>query len=205
MCSGPFKRRKDKGRIMQILQERNIQLDRGTALYLDMLKRLLTASVYEESAWQLLEPARTASSPRDWLRNTVIMALRRHSLLLIKEQPYDAIVRSQGEDQPMFGFTMVGLKRLDNIQVCIESVLANGVPGDFVECGVWRGGSSILARAVFKAYGITNRTVWLADSFEGMPKLTTPADLVDPDLSGRSYLRVSLDQVKKNFSRIRST
>jgi O-methyltransferase len=96
---------------------------------------------------------------------------------------------------------MVGHRRLDNIRTCIESVIADKVPGDFVECGVWRGGSSIFAKAVFKAWGVTDRKVWLADSFEGMPALETEVDKVDPDFSAERYLAVSREDVENNFRR----
>ena len=175
------------------------QVEANAVLYLDTLKKLLTASLYDESAWLVLEETKTAFSPYGWLRNMAIKILGNRSLMIVKKQRFDAMARLQGEDWPMFGFTMVGLKRLDNIQSCIEDVLSNDVPGDFVECGVWRGGSSIFARAVFKAHGAKDRRVWLANSFEGMPKLTSQQDLVDPDLSDREYITVSLDQVKENF------
>lgn len=99
----------------------------------------------------------------------------------------------------MVGFTMAGHKRLDNIRACIETVLADGIPGDFVECGVWRGGCAIFARAVFQVHGVTDRKVWLADSFEGMPALVTESDKVDVDLSALRYLAVSQRDVEDNF------
>jgi hypothetical protein len=66
--------------------------------------------------------------------------------------------------------SMLPVVRLDNIQACIDSVLADGVPGDFIETGVWRGGATIFMRAALKAAGVTDRTVWVADSFEGLPE-----------------------------------
>ena len=38
-------------------------------------------------------------------------------------------------------------------------------PGDLIETGVWRGGATIFMRGVLKAHGVTDRTVWVADSF----------------------------------------
>lgn len=78
--------------------------------------------------------------------------------------------RSEGLDLPSNAHTMIGLKRLENIQHCIEDVLLDDIPGDFIEAGVWRGGDSIFMRAMLKAYNITDRKVWLADSFAGLPK-----------------------------------
>ena len=67
-------------------------------------------------------------------------------------------------------FTMTPLARLDNTRRCIEDVLARGVPGDVIETGVWRGGMTIFMRAIFAAHGVTDRRVWVADSFQGLPE-----------------------------------
>jgi Macrocin-O-methyltransferase (TylF) len=65
--------------------------------------------------------------------------------------------------------TMIGMKRLDNIQHCIETVLEENVEGDMIETGVWRGGATIFMRGLLAAYGISDRVVWVADSFQGVP------------------------------------
>ncbi|MDH5235997.1 MAG: TylF/MycF family methyltransferase, partial [Acidimicrobiia bacterium] len=81
--------------------------------------------------------------------------------------------------------------------------LDDGVPGDFVETGVWRGGVCILLRAVLAAYGDLDRTVWVADSFQGIPGPDGeryPAD-EGIDFSGIPALAVSADQVRANFER----
>ncbi len=65
--------------------------------------------------------------------------------------------------------TMLPLARLDQLQHCVEDVIRRGVPGDLLEAGVWRGGAVILMRAVLQVRGITDRCVWVADSFEGLP------------------------------------
>jgi len=49
---------------------------------------------------------------------------------------------------------MVGHRRLDNVRACVEEVLENGVPGDFIETGAWRGGTAIFMRALLKAHGV---------------------------------------------------
>jgi hypothetical protein len=46
---------------------------------------------------------------------------------------------------------MIGLRRMDNIQYCVEQVLKDQVPGDLIETGVWRGGATIFMRSVLKA------------------------------------------------------
>ncbi|MFI6930341.1 TylF/MycF/NovP-related O-methyltransferase [Streptomyces sp. NPDC050287] len=103
--------------------------------------------------------------------------------------------------------TMIGRPRLDNVQACIESVLRDGVPGDFVETGVWRGGTCVFMRAVLKAYGVQDRRVWLADSFAGFPppdSRTYPMDAVYERYAsfakglGES-IAVSADEVRARF------
>ena len=54
-------------------------------------------------------------------------------------------------------------------------VLACGIPGDFVECGVWRGGTGFLMAEILRQAGVRDRKVWLLDSFEGMP----PVEAID--------------------------
>src|SRR5208282_3319593 len=76
-----------------------------TDLYLDLMKRSLTNSIY--------------GAGDDYLS--------------------DPVTREKGPGWPRNAHTMIGLKRLDNIQFCVEDVLARNVPGDLIETGVWRG------------------------------------------------------------------
>lgn len=79
--------------------------------------------------------------------------------------PYDVTKRSKGNDWPVGGQTMIGHTRLRNVREAIESVVAAGVPGDFAEFGVWRGGACIYAQAVLEAYGQRMRRVLVFDAF----------------------------------------
>jgi len=101
---------------------------------------------------------------------------------------------------PKSAHSMLSLQRLDNIQFCIEQVLQDRVPGDVIETGVWRGGATIFMRAVLKAYAVENRTVWVADSFEGLPlpRPEYPADAQSP-FHTFEELAISLEQVTENF------
>ena len=112
---------------------------------------------------------------------------------------YNESVRSVGRDWPLYGLTMVGIKRLDNLQNLITNILANNVAGDFVECGVWRGGSSIFMRGVLKAYNSLDRVIHLVDSFDGLPPASTPED--EDIWSQVNFLKVPQDTVEDGFSR----
>lgn len=98
---------------------------------------------------------------------------------------------------------MVGTARLDNVQELAERAIADSVPGDFAETGVWRGGVTILLRAVLAAHGIDDRLVWAADSFRGLPESNVEQYPADEGiaLSGIKALEVSLAEVKANFTR----
>jgi len=111
--------------------------------------------------------------------------------------------RWQGEDWPAFAETMVGLRRLDCVQSCVEQVIADNVPGDLIETGVWRGGTCIFMRALLKAYGVTDKTVYVADSFEGLPKPDAEKYPHDKEmvLHDIPFLAVSVDQVQGGFQR----
>jgi len=108
--------------------------------------------------------------------------------------------RITGDDWPMFAETMIGLKRLDNFQWCIESALAEKIPGDIIECGVWRGGASILAAGVLYAHNATERKLWVCDSFQGLPPPTDPADK-NHQYHKIAYLAATVPDVQWSFSR----
>lgn len=74
-------------------------------------------------------------------------------------------------------YTMLWNRRLFSLARSVRTVIREGVPGDFVECGVWRGGASFLMADLLRRYQISDRRVWLFDSFRGLP---APTDLDGP-------------------------
>jgi len=113
----------------------------------------------------------------------------------------DAVDRSDGRDWPVNAHTMLGKKRLTHLRKCVETVLNDGVEGDFIETGVWKGGSCVLMRGILKAAGDTQRTVWVADSFQGLPKPAVEAHPLDEgdSLHIHQDLVIPLEQVKSTF------
>lgn len=107
--------------------------------------------------------------------------------------------REQGWDWPSKAPSMIGTLRMQNVRSECERVIAENVPGDFVETGVWRGGAAIMMRAVLSAYGVTDRRVFAADSFEGFPA-QSEADS-NFTVGGIPEFAVSLDEVKACFER----
>lgn len=152
-------------------------------LYLDLLKKTLTGQIVED------RPKYAFSQP--------------HWSLWFRPSRYDPKRREEGKDVPALAHTMIGGKRMRNIQYCMEDVLRENVPGDFIETGVWRGGATIFMRGILKAYGVTDRTVWVADSFEGLPKPDAKRYPTDRFLRFdlMSYFAVSEGEVRDNFSK----
>jgi O-methyltransferase len=152
--------------------------------YLRLLKRALC---------DLLGPATYSAVPKPG--GTVVAELL----------PRDQLERREvGADWPMNATTMVGMRRLDQLQECIEAIIRDEVEGDLIETGVWRGGASIFMRAALLAFGGGERAVWLADSFEGLPASRPelfPADAGHDEHFEFEFLAASEDDVRGAFER----
>lgn len=174
------------------------------SLYLDQVRRDLTQYGLDQLVpvgWPLGMRAGVS-----WLVG--IPMLKARNFMLVRKLPFDKRARDLGQDWPADAETMIGMQRLTSLQNCVETVLTENIPGDLVECGVWRGGASILMRAVLAAYGDKTRSVWLADSFEGVPPPDTEnykADKVPWLQMGlhraAPILAVTQDEVAANFER----
>lgn len=170
--------------------------DEVSALYLDLVKRTLLNLVFPELERHVMEANRYLHyGPRS---NSELGRSRRQANRTL-------FGRASGKDWPLCGLTMIGLRRLNNVQRCIETVVRDSVPGDLIEAGVWRGGASIWMRAVLKTLGVRDRIVWLADSFQGLPPPDTgryPQDRLSIFHLFRE-LSVPLPLVRRNFRRFR--
>jgi O-methyltransferase len=171
---------------------KEIDIKSVRSLYLDLLKRALTNWIHGHEEFVLVDPSRLAKMtiPND--------------AILVKKHAFNEEKRRIGQDWPvpLLAHTMIGLKRLDNLQMCIESVIEEGIPGDFIETGVWKGGSTIFMRGALRIFGDESRNVWVADSFQGLPPPKVdeyPEDAGDIHFTIDS-LRVTENQVRENFS-----
>ena len=176
--------------------------------YLDLLKKCLTRYLFGERYRPLKRPEKFDNSAHRllWaLYNPAERLLSSRDLEIVHRVPFEPLKRMMGEDWPAEAETLIGLKRLDNLDWCIHEVVKRGVPGDLIEAGAWRGGAAIFMRAALKAYLDTERVVWVADSFEGLP---TAEIHRYPEDEGADWLNphwrplaVSLEEVKANFER----
>jgi hypothetical protein len=108
--------------------------------------------------------------------------------------------------------SMVSLAGLFSTLAAAKYVAENDIDGDFVECGVWRGGNSIIAAEIFRRYS-TQKRVFLFDTFKGMTEPTQHDRSVENDQPAlKEYIRLQgethnlwcfapLDEVRGNFRR----
>src|SRR5262249_46820181 len=66
---------------------------------------------------------------------------------------------------PVRAHTMIGATRLRHLRHLVERTIQEGIHGDYIETGVWRGGACILMRGVLAAHGVLDRRVYCADTF----------------------------------------
>ena len=152
---------------------------------LGFLKRILTDSVYSDDIYNRF--FETKEYPSEAIMEEVIASsIDTHRL--------------EGTDWPVRGHTMIGLKRLNNIESSLDYIRENNIEGDIIETGVWRGGCCIFIKLYLDFYGMSKK-VFVADSFEGLPIPDTnvyPQDWGDEHYK-QEALKISLDTVKDNF------
>jgi O-methyltransferase len=125
------------------------------------------------------------------------------SMLAETTGTYNEPVRAIGIDWPRSGQTMIGHARMRNLRHACEAAILDNIPGDFLEAGVWRGGACIFMRGILEAYGDTQRRVFVADSFKGLPPPNTDGYPEDADSTFHMdpLLAVSRKEVEDNFRR----
>lgn len=156
----------------------SVPLPACRARYLDLLEKTVRDAIYGESA---LGRRLRAAAQRI-----------RHPIL----------TRRGAMTWPARAHTMLPGERLHHLRVLVERTLAEEIPGDYIETGVWRGGACIVVRGVLAAYGETRRRVYCVDSFQGLPPPDAsrfPADKRDR-LHAFAELAVSEDEVRRNFA-----
>jgi O-methyltransferase len=178
--------------------------------YLELLKACLTRRIAPEKYGELRDPYhldRDSPLQRRLFWRVVLPPLRalfaRYGLELVRRLNDPGEARELGHDWPAEAETMIGTRRLDNLHRCIRDALQNGVPGDLIETGVWRGGATIFMRGALSAYRDTTRAVWVADSFEGLPKPSGKfaADRDADYWKDAHWLAVPIEEVQENFRR----
>lgn len=145
--------------------------------YLDLLGQALVNLIYPEHELWLEHVEENGSSGYHPEGQRRLRDLR-----YAEPERFEALVAAKQDGRVWRGrvtrdsHTMIGLRRLANLERCAVSAFRDGVQGDFLEAGVWKGGAAVFLRALQVAYGHEERTTWLADSFAGLPAPFAPLD-----------------------------
>jgi O-methyltransferase len=166
-------------------------------LYLALLKECLLGRIYGP------EVVHVPDEPEDPGMREAILDLNSIGIDVtrrrtVAEQAYD--LGKDFVDVPERTSTLIGRVRMENVHQCVEHVIRDGVPGDLIETGVWRGGTAILMRAIVKARG-EDRLVWAADSFAGLPDVDLETYPLDREFEGHGKLDIGIEEVRANFER----
>lgn len=105
-------------------------------------------------------------------------------------------------------FTMTGISSVINLISATRYIVENKIAGDFVECGVWRGGSMMTVALSLKKFNADDRHLFLYDTFSGMVAPTDKdrqfdgktADQVWRENSDGAWCDASLEDVKSNMN-----
>ncbi|GGW21729.1 hypothetical protein GCM10011452_03470 [Gemmobacter lanyuensis] len=170
-------------------------------LYLDLLEqRLLNTGAREAEARLRALLVTLKSAGREDLIEASKSAYPRQLRRVIGAETEGLLV---GNEVLPTALTMTGKKRLSYLRRAVETVLEQAIPGDLIECGVWRGGSAMMMAGILAARRINDRSVWLADSFEGLPVMDGDLDcsgFVEP--LNNAGLAVSENTVRASFEEI---
>ena len=82
-------------------------------------------------------------------------------------------------------YTVTSIERMFSLYEATRYITENIIPGDIVECGVWRGGSSMICASMLRLMGDTRRKIFMYDTYAGM---TDPTDK-DIDYTGNKASR----------------
>jgi O-methyltransferase len=170
----------------------------GPDRYVRLLKKTLTGAVHQEAFGIITDPALVVGAE-------IGKAVADQDIVLGRRLSGDErrAMTDEGRDWPLAAETMVGGKRLDQLEKALTFVLQNHIPGDVIEAGVWRGGAAIFMRGFLAAHGVADRRVFVADSFEGVPPPAVeryPADAGD-EHHELPMLAVDIATVRENFRR----
>src|SRR5208282_6467251 len=105
-------------------------------LYLDLMKKTLSFTLWPEPPIPITRFNYCRKPVKRFLVTAASKLLDMRKLQIGQQKDISDRERSEGLIWPGYADTMIGLKRLDNLQDCIESVLNEGVKGDLIETGV---------------------------------------------------------------------
>lgn len=178
---------------------RDKRIDRLVARHLGVVKDALVNRHYLENEVRLAQL--TGKGPggrpgavelRDPVRNVQDQYRKLERQRFEPAGPDDAAATSFLPYAPM------GRRQLDQIEVTLDAVIADGVDGDLVECGTGRGGGAIFMRVYLDAHDVAGTRVWVVDRFRSSPDGQKQPTLPPQGVAG---FQADLNLVRDGFER----
>ena len=177
--------------------------------YLDLLKKTLLNELYLDNELRIFCLAKGLLYKSKLLKREISFEKLHHVEHYFPEKmerlKHERLVGKHLEDDLnhlVYAHSMIGRKRLENIEFCLDKIRVEQIEGDVIECGVWRGGATIFMQGYLDIYGMKARNVWVADSFEGLPKPTLAQERkLDISKDVIPGLAVTKDDVENNFKK----
>lgn len=145
--------------------------------------------------------AQLINRPLNWIGLKLVRLSSLEQLGAAAQTERSADIRSDAAFMEIFlkvhDKTMVGLERSYVLYKTLNALLDQNIPGDLVECGVWKGGSCMLMAYVLQQRGETHRHIFLYDTFEGM---TNPGE-ADGDFEKGEWKRLQANDQTSNWCR----
>ncbi|WP_433894346.1 TylF/MycF/NovP-related O-methyltransferase [Streptomyces sp. CA-111067] len=169
-------------------------------------KRTLNQSLVKFTGYELRRPAPPKPQPKPQPKPAAPAGPRPLKL------PADYDDEARAVIEAVRPYTMTSPERLNAFILAVRHITKHNIPGSIVECGVWRGGSMQAAARTLMTAGVTDRDLYLFDTFEGMPPPTdrdlrrdgeAAADLMAKQGKDRPIWAVAtLDDVQQSFSKL---
>ncbi len=171
--------------------------------YLELLKSNVVGNIYDDNEFRLLYLRQCLDGKREYnsvqmhdISGMVADEFKEFQRTKLEGKFYDRSIRNV-----TYAHSMAGEKRIRNIIAMLDYVRINEIEGCIVECGIWRGGASIMAAGYNEIYGL-QKDVFVCDSFDGLPKPSLSQD-ENLDLHKDKFpeLAISMEVVLENFKK----
>jgi O-methyltransferase len=176
-------------------------MNRAADRYLELLKKCVLGEPYFDNEIRLIY-LRHCLDGLDTFERHVFLDIARGRPDLYQAHlatRLDGSSAGRWPDDIGFYHTMIGRRRLDNVHECLDVIRRDGIRGDLIECGVWRGGTVVFMRGYLAAHDLQDRDVLVADSFAGLPKPSVTDEGLDISREVVPILAIDRSRVEALF------
>jgi cephalosporin hydroxylase len=177
----------------------NKRSDRAVARHISLLKDALLNRHYLEDEVRLQQLTAKGANERPHpvaLRDPVRNA--QESYRALERQRFAAAGPDDAAAASFLAYAPMGRAQLDHLEAALDTLRAEGVPGDLVECGTGRGGGAIFMRAYLDTHEVGDASVWVVDRFRSSPEPDLTPSLPERGVAG---FHPDLNIVREGFAR----